>query len=609
MYSGPHIWWNTFNNNKTLDRNKLIGSIALNYKVTNWLSATGRLGMDFTLNQFETRNNPIDLIGIDEGFYANELGRDQVLNNEFILTATKEEFFNLPIDVRFSIGGSQWERSQYGLRSKTNEWINPWLFALENSRLSTNENPSSEFRYNKKTNSIYSFLNLGYKDFVFVELTGRNDWTSSLPIDNNSYFYPSMSVSFLATEAFDIKSSILNFWKIRGAFAQTASDTDPFQIDNVYDISNFGGNQTASSQGTIPPIALKPQRASSFEIGSTFGLFDDKVNFDITYYYIHSYDQILEAPLPASSGANRIRINTGALENKGFEAILTMNVLQRKDLYWETSLNIGRNRNKVLNLGESGAEQLELANIWGLNGPAIVVKEGEDFGTIIGYDYVYHENGQPILNESGTHYQFTDNRVPIGNASPDLTGGWSNRIGYKGFQLSTLIDTKWGGDIYSGSYVTGLQNGQSPTTLIERQGGGLPYTDPEGNVRNIGVVLPGVYENGVENDQVVHYLLKYIPNSGGWGRWLSTPGVLDNSWIKLRELTLSYSFDDQISQKMKFFQSLTVSIVGRDLGYLYSSLPDKINPEGNNGSGNAQGLEWASFPGVRSIGFSINATF
>ncbi|MCP5055073.1 MAG: SusC/RagA family TonB-linked outer membrane protein, partial [bacterium] len=227
------------------------------------------------------------------------------------------------------------------------------------------------------------------------------------------------------------------------------------------------------------------------------------------------------------------------------------------------------------------------------NGPAIAVREGDEYGTIVGYDYIYHENGQPIVNETGTHYLFTENRVPVGNASPDFTGGWSMRLGYKGLTLRTLVDTKWGGDIYAGSYVTGLQNGQSPETLVERQGDGLPYTDPDGNVRNVGVILPGVYADGTPNDKVVHYLFKYIPNAGGWGHWLTTPGILENSWIKLREVSLTYDFPEPLIAKTKAFQSLSISLVARDLAYLYSSLPDKINPEGNNGSGNAQGLEWA----------------
>ncbi len=640
LYSGEHIWWNSYNNNTTLDRNKLLGALSLTYDPTIWLSFTGRLGMDFTINQFEKRTNPIDLIGVEGGQYSNELSRDMVRNNEGLVTLHKEKVFDSPVGFRFSVGGAQWSRSQYGLKGESQTWVNPWLFSLNNfdtafdfevtdtlinnlggsdslilfpGDLLTANTPSSflpsEVRYDKKINSVFGFLNLSYDDYLFLELTGRNDWSSSLPLDNNSYFYPSVSLSFIPTEAFDIGWGPLSFLKLRGAFAQTASDTDPFQIDKVYDIGNFGTVQTASSQSVIPPSTLKPQRANSYEVGTTLGLFDDRINFDFTYYYIRSFDQILDAPLPASSGASQIRINTGELENKGIEAILHIQLIQKRQFFWETSFNFSRNRNKVVSLGDSGAELLELANIWGLNGPAIAVREGDDYGTIVGYDHIYHENGQPIVNEAGTHYFFTETRVPVGNASPQFTGGWSMRLGFKGLTLNTLVDTKWGGDIYAGSYVSGLQNGQSPQTLKERQGGGLPYTDPEGNTRNVGIILEGVHEDGSPNEEVVHYLFKYIPNAGGWGHWLTTPGVVENSWVKLREVGLSYQFSEKVTARTKVFQDLTIALVGRDLAYLYTSLPDRVNPEGNNGSGNAQGLEWASLPGMRSFGFSVRAGF
>ncbi|MBK6619530.1 MAG: SusC/RagA family TonB-linked outer membrane protein [Saprospirales bacterium] len=608
-FSPPHLWWNTYNNNTTLDRNKLIGALALTYDITSWLKLTGRVGMDFTTNQFETRHNPIDRLGILGGKYENELARDVVRNNEFLLTATKENIFHSPISVSASFGGTQWSRDQYGVRVGSGQWVNPWLYTVSNyDSIETLKIPE-EFRYEKRINSLYGFLNLSYQEYLFLELSGRNDWTSSLPLDNNSYFYPSASLSFIATEAFDLDLKWLNFLKIRGAYAQTATDTDPYQLDFIYQTGVFGGNQTATLPTAIPPIALKPQQANSYEFGASLGLFNHKLNFDFTYYYIRSYDQILESPVPYSSGASKIRINSGELENKGVEAILNATLVHNANFFFETGLNFNRNRNTVLSLGQ-GAKILELADIWDLNGPAIAVREGDSYGTIIGYDYIYHpESGKPIVNEEGTHYLFTESRVPIGNATPDFTAGWTTRLGFKGFTLSTLVDTKWGGDIYAGSYVIGLQTGQSPETLLERDGGGLPYTDPEGNVRNVGVILDGVYQDGTPNDKVVHYYFKYVPNKGGWGHFLTTPGILDNTWVKMRELSLTYKFPKKFNTRLKVFQDLTLALVGRDLFYIYTSLPDRVNPEGSNGSGNAQGLEWASFPGTRSFGVNLNASF
>ncbi len=609
-FAPPNLWWNTYNNNTELSRNKLIGALALTYDLNSWLNMTARVGTDFNLDQFETRNKPTDALGLLNGYYSNELSKDVVRNNEFLITAYKDGLFLPGFDAKLSFGGTQWSRDRYGLKGNSGRWVNPRLYAFNNYEDILEGSRVNEFRFEKKINSLYGFLNLGYRNFVFLELTGRNDWTSSLPLESNSYFYPSASLSFIATKALDLhRLDWLSFWKIRGAYAQTAVDTDPYQVDFVYTTGSFGGKQTAALPGVIPPIALKPQQANSYEFGTTFGLFNDKINLDFTYYYIQSFDQILNSPLPSSSGATQIRINTGKLENKGIEAILNATLVENRKFFWQTGLNFSRNRNWVVSLGD-GAKLLEIADIWDLNGPAIAVLEGQEYGTIIGYDYVYHEGtGQPILNEDGTLYKISDSRVPIGNASPDFIGGWTMRFGFKGLTLSTLVDTKWGGDIYAGSYVIGLQTGQSPETLKERLGDGLPYTDPDGNVRNVGVVLPGVYADGTTNEKVVHYYYKYIGNTGGWGRFISTPGILKNTWVKLRELALSYRFPEHLSQKTRVFQDLTISLTGRDLFYIYNSLPDRINPEGANGSGNAQGLEWASYPGMRSFTIGLNASF
>ncbi len=617
-FAPEDLWWNTYNNNTTLDRNKLIGALALSYDITDWLTAMGRVGIDLTVNQFEKKNNPINSLGIEGGAYTNNLSRNLVTNAEFLLTAHKETIFNSKFNTKLSFGGNQWKRRIYAVSAKSENWNDPWLFTYNNSGNLLSPNIEREIerfglryedRNDKDINSLYGFLNISYDDFLFLDLTGRNDWTSSLPVDNNSYFYPSASLSFILSEAADLKLDWLNFLKIRASVAKTATDANPYLLDFVYSTGTFGGVQTASLPTTIPPIALKPQTASSYEVGTTLGFLDDKISFDFTYYYIRSFDQILDSPLPASSGANTITINSGELENKGIEIILNAQIINRKHFYFHSGLNFARNRNYVTSLGD-GAKLLEIANIWGLNGPAIAVREGEEFGTIIGYDYIYDEaSGKPILNEEGTHYLITENRVPIGNASPDFTGGWTTTFGFKEFKLSTLVDCSWGGDLYAGSYVVGLQTGQSPETLLERDGGGLPYTDPDGNVRNVGIILDGVYENGAANDKVVHYYYKYLPNAGGWGKYPTKPGILENNWVKFREIALSYQFSSDLMEKSKIFQNLTISLVGRDLFYIYTSIPDKVNPEGANGAGNARGLEWASYPGMRSFSIMVNASF
>jgi iron complex outermembrane receptor protein len=481
---------------------------------------------------------------------------------------------------------------------------NPIVDVLGNS---LSDVVSKETILRQRTNSVYSYLNLSYDNYLFVELTRRTDWSSTIPLP---YSYPSVSVSFIPTEAFNIQEQYpwLYFLKLRGGISRTATSPLPYQNNFYYKTTLFSGQQLSTLPDVIPPYKLKPQFVSGYEAGFNLGLLKSRIDIDFTWYYKHSTDQILDLPLPVSSGAGKITINEGELSNKGIEFIINTVPVQTSKLVVKAGLNFSRNRNYILSLG-GYSDSYPLADIWGLNGPAMDLYEGSEYGTISGYDYIYDANGNRTVNNEGTKYLITDTRVPIGNASPKFLAGLNAEILYKNFRLSTLVDTKWGGDIYCGSYVIGLQTGQSPSTLLERDGGGLPYTDPEGNTRNVGVILEGVHSDGTPNTTVVHYFYKYLPNAGGWGHFVSTPGIVENTWVKMREISISYTLPDAILKRLKVFQSLAISVVGRDLFYIYKTLPDNINPEGIMGSGNAQGFEWAAFPAARSFNIGANVVF
>lgn len=629
-FVSPYLWWDYYNNNTQMHRDKYLGAITLSYDITSWFSVLARVGRNFSLDQYESRNKPIDVIGLQNGKYTNSLKRSYTDIYECYMTLDKENVFRSKLNVKFTAGASRWDYDYYSINGHSGTWYYPNMYTFFNyteTTYTTDENGNTiidqpgnsagsmkpgEGISRERSNSVFSFLNLSWDNYLFLEVTGRNDWSSTLPSTDNSYFYPSVSLSFIASEAFNLqdKAHWLNFVKLRGGVAQTATDTRPYQLDFYYDTGMFGGEQTSSYPNRIPPFKLTPQRVNSYEVGLNLSFLENKIDLDFTYYYMYSFSQILEnLPVPVSSGAPGIKTNEGVLTNKGFEITLNTVPVQTYDFLFKTGVNLARNRNKVVSMGEY-AEVLALADIWDLNGPAMALRVGDEYGTIYGYDYIYHENGQPILNDEGTKYLITDTRVPIGNAAPKVIGGWFMEFSFlKGFRLNTLVDFKLGGEIYSGSYVIGQQAGLSPSTLLEREGGGLPYTDPDGNTSNVGIILDGVYADGTPNDKVVHYYYKYLPNAGGWGKYLSTPGVVENTWVKMREISLSYDFHPKLMRKSKVFQKLTLSITGRDLFYFYSSLPDKINPEGIMGSGNAQGFEWASMPSSRSFTFGLSASF
>ncbi len=628
-YVNPYLWWNYFNNNTTLDRDKYTTALTLTYDITPWLQAMGRVGRDFTLDQYDTRHKPVDAIGLLGGYYSNRLSRNTGDNFDFTLTASQKNILNSGLDISVLGGASRWNNDFYSIGGQSGSWYYPNMYTFFNftdNAFSTDPNnvitvdrlgnrledvvPRETIR-RRRTNSVYAYLDLSYKRFAHLQLTGRNDWSSTLPAGSNSYFYPSASLSILPTEIIDFSAFApwVSFVKLKGSIAQTATDTDPYLNNFYYLTGRFGGQQASVFPDTIPPQNLKPQRVNAYETGFTLGLFDNRIDFDFTWYYLYSFDQIIpDLPVPMSSGSPYLMTNEGILTNRGFEIILNTVPVRTRNLLVRSSINLARNRNHVVSLG-GAADVYQLDDIWGLNGPAMILREGDEFGTISGYDYMYDDNGNRIVNDAGTKYLITDTRVPIGNASPKFIAGWNTTLTYKGIRFGMLIDTKWGGDIYAGSYVIGLQTGQSPETLVEREGGGLPYTDPDGNTSNIGIILEGVHEDGTPNSTVVHYYYKYMPNAGGWGKFVSTPGIVENTWVKMREMSLSYTIPQNLLRRVKVVQNLTLSVTGRDLFYIYTTLPDKINPEGILGAGNAQGFEWASYPGTRSVIFGLNASF
>lgn len=619
-----NTFWSFYNNNTTLDRDKMYGSIRLLYDVTPWLTATAKVALDWNKDSYTTKHKPTTIDGMAGGYYSKSFSSSTTRDMDFLLTAYKDKIFNSDFNVKLSFGGEQYYGYREGLNGTSGTWAYANLYTIYNYSNAV-ERSFGETKWEKQVNSLYGFFNLSYKDWMFLDVTGRNDWSSTLPVSNNSYFYPSSTLSFIPTSAFKHWNwGPVNFLKLRASLALTASDTNPYQLTYTYNTGSFGNQLSASLPTTVPPLELKPQRQRSYEVGFDLGL-GARFNMDFTYYDIYSWDQILSSPLAPSSGSNYVTINTGVVTNKGIEAILSYDLAQGKDYAVQVGLNLARNKNKIVDL--AGADMYLLSEIWGSNGPAIAVEEGEEYGTIYGWDYVYSytmsdgtvigpfydENGNalPLINESGTEYLKTDNRVPVGNCAPFVTGGINLRASYKNWSLYALIDAKLGGQIYCGSYVVAMQTGQSLATLYERDGNGLPYYDADGNfVGNYGVILPGYCINtetgeAYENENVVHYLYKYMPNFGGWGNYLTTPGIVNNTWIKMRELTLTYDFPQKIMEKQNLFKQASISLVGRDLFYFFKTLPDNINPEGTQGSGNAQGLEYASYPGTRSFMLSL----
>lgn len=620
--SYTNLFWHTYKQNTTLQRDRLVGSVKLDAEITPWLNIMGRSGLEYATNEFETKNSPIDAGGY-QGQYGFELNRDYTITSEAMATAHKAGLLN-DFDASFSLGASQWYNKFGGSNAYNNgPFANPHLYYLANTTATVNAGwLPTYYKLESKINSVYGLMDLTYKNFLFLQVTGRNDWSSTLPINSASYFYPSASLSFAFTEAFDLGDTKdwLSFGKLRVAYAGSANGTEPYKTKAIFNSGTFGGVVTRFLPSNLQPgELLVPERSKSFEIGTQLAFWNNRLGLDITYYKINSTNQILNAQLALSSGVSSKIFNTGELENKGIEFIIRATPIRSKQMEWNVSLNAAHNQNKVLALSE-GIDRYYLGQVFGTRtGVSMYAKVGDNFGTIYGLDYTY-KNGEKVVQKIwnntrtevvGTRYVTTPDPVAIGNAIPFLTGGLVNNLRYKNFSLYVLTDYKLGGDIYSMDYASAMGEGKAPATLVERNGGGLPYTYPDGSKANHGVILEGVYEDGTKNTDVVHYMYKYAGQFQAWSN-VDMPrsnAVFENTWVKLRELSLTYDIPKSIVTKTGVFQGLSVSLIGRDLFYLYRTLPDDLNPEGVSGTGNIQGLQWAALPGVRSTGVALKASF
>ncbi|SEW44528.1 TonB-linked outer membrane protein, SusC/RagA family [Chitinophaga arvensicola] len=628
--NGGATVWNIYENNTNQNRRKLLAGVQLNYEATDFLDFIFRGGLDNNTNEMITKNTPTDAIGI-KGYYGHGTERDNASNMDFIGTLHKDKILGGDINAKLSVGGTIYQREMYGMFNYNDNWAMPDVYSLNSGTYLGNPHPVTESQLRKRMNSVYSFINLSYKNYLYLDITGRNDWSSALPKGQWSYFFPSFAGSFVFSDLLKTDPSILSFGKVRVAWAQAAVDPAPFQINYNYSTVTFAGQAATMLPNTLPALNFKPAINSTTDFGVVLGFLNNRLNADFRYYKGKSRNQILSSPLPLSSGVSSIVVNTGVLENSGIELILRAKIIDQKSFGWDVSLNLAHSNNKLLSLSD-GTDRVDMASAWndgGAHGPVISARVGDQFGTIYGYDYVYDKTthlplmvqnpyGKPEMN--GTMYQATDGLVPLGNATPKLTGGITNTFSFKGgISVSTLVDAKIGGDIWSGTYATIMQQGQARETLKERDGGGLPYTTPDGTKTNWGVVLPGVFPDGKVNDNVVHYYYKYMPygvwsstdlGSGVKGSdWINRNSVMKNTWVKMREISINYQVPQSFIKRTKVFQAASLSLVGRDLFYLYTSLPDHINPEGVNGAGNAQGLEFMSMPSFRSLGFQVRVSF
>jgi TonB-linked SusC/RagA family outer membrane protein len=607
-------YWTVYKNTTSRDRDRMFGNFTLSYKLNDWLGIKTRIGNDYFT---ETRKHVV-ADGSIESSNGGSFWQSQRINNEFnadLFLNFDKTFGDIRVDGL--LGANYMKRDyQYSLL-QANELTVPDLYTISNARGGAT---TDMFMDEQVMNSVFGSVNISYKNFIYLSGTARNDWSSTLPMDNNSYFYPSVQASFLFNEAFELDPSFISFGQFRANWAQVGKATTPYQLFSTYSASTnpFNGISLYFVDRTLPPADLKNETTTSAELGLNMKFFNNRFGFDVTAYDAVSKDQILAVEIASSTGYNNMLLNAGEIENKGIEVLLDGAIFKsNKGFNWDIQFNWSKNVNTVNELTE-GLEKLQIASSWG--GMTIEARPDEAYGIMMGKGYARDDQGRIIVNPSSGLPMKTPVPVEIGNISPDWVGGVRNTFSFKGVSLSVLIDGRKGGDIYSVSDWFGAYAGVSEETAANniREDGViagqnvmedvdfvLAATDVDGNIQYDDEGFP--LGSGVENDVRVaaqDYFANY------WGN--QEASIIDGSFIKLREVSLTYSLPSSVMNKVSFIQKVDLSVIGRNLALLYVDKSNDINidPETGFGTSNSgMGLEQFQLPTTRSIGFKVNIGF
>jgi len=608
-YSNPY--WVAYENTVSQNRNRLIGSLGLNYKIIDGLEFNFRSGTDYYNDRrkirvaYGTNGTPFGSY-TENGFTVNENNTDATLN------------LNKQLSSDFSLEGLLGSniRSRY---IEQNDQSAPRLAVAGLYSLSNSRDPLiSSNNYSKlKSYSVYASAQVGFRNYLFANITARNDWSSTLAAKNRSYFYPSFNGSLVLTEAFDIKGNFLDYAKIRGGWSKVGKDADPYRSVNTYVFgAPFGSSPQLTTSATDLNPNLKPETTTSSELGAEAVFFKKRVRLDLSLYNTNSYDQILSVDVSPSTGFRSKLLNAGKINNKGIEVQLGLTPV-KKQFTWDIDVNYAANRSKVVALDEAGLLQ---NYVIASNSAQVIAAVGQPYGTLYGNAYLRDASGSIVVNTTGAPQTDPTKKV-LGKYTPDWIGGIYNTFSYKGFSLGVLVDASFGGSIYNGTYSTGTYTGVLASTLPGRAAeyGGISYYYP-GNVKangtvrvtgtapagvtvyDDGIIFDGVTADGKKNEKILPAQQYYKSF-----RTIDEANIFDASYVKLREVKLSYNLPSKWLKPLSL-QGVSVSLVGRNLWIIHRNVKD-IDPEVAFNTGNGQGLESLSNPTTRSYGLNLNIKF
>ncbi len=625
-------YFTVFENTNGQNVDRVIGNISLKYDFTSWLSLQLRTATDFASERrqyrraFSTQRFPF-------GQYREAKVVTEERNSDFLLTFNKE-IVPSTLTLTASVGGNQLDQKSEYLEINAPQLNIPGIYNLTNFRAPLQ---SSQTDVRKSINSLYTSVQVGYKNILFLDLSARNDWSSALTLpqalkdagigtEDNSYFYSSAAISAVISDMFQ-GPEFLSFAKLRGSIAQVGNDTDAFTFTQAYNPGDpFGNSQVYGETDRLANFSLKPEISTSYEAGVDLKFFKNRIGLDVTYYHTITKNQILNIPLSITSGYNSRAINAGEIKNYGVEIMLnTIPVKLGNGFQWNLDVNFSSNRSEVVSLSD-GLTNFVMAS----RRVSIEARVGERMGDMYGIGFARVQNADPAKPYYSANGQFvgemvfdsqgrpirTTDRIKLGNYNPDWMAGISNTFTFKGIKVSALFDIRQGGEVYSETQTVGREGGIITETLEGRESGYYPQasvtTDPQLLNAPAGtyVIGDGVVSNGDGTFSVNERRVLPRQWHTAWtgGRNIAEGATFDASFVKLREVQVGYTFPDKFFTKTPF-RSVSIAFVGRNLA-LWTDVPH-IDPEVMSYTGGTAlpGIEYISIPSSRSYGVNIGLKF
>jgi TonB-linked SusC/RagA family outer membrane protein len=586
-------------NRNSFNRDRLFGNVAATYKFTDHLDLTLRSGMDYS-NELRKFRRAFSSNRFKTGAYAEQTVFFRENNTDALLNY-HQKFNDFGFDL--SIGGNRMDQQAANVQTQTTSLAQAGVFNLSNAA-----SPLGIFSYEarKRINSVYGIAKFSYKNFAFLDLTGRNDWSSALatPVstNNTSFFYPAVSGSLIVSNLIRLPAAV-SFAKFRASLAQVGNDTDPYQTASVFVAGvPYASQPTLSEQNTLANANLQPERNTSYEFGADLRFFRDRIRFDLTYYNALTENQIISLPIAISSGYKEQVVNGGAVRSRGIELVAGITPIQKEHFQWNAQFNFSRNVSTVESLPEgSGRLTLAYSRIYDNVNQTVwfQVEEGGKIGDIYGTGYKRNESGDFLISASG-NYIVNNALKKLGNYNPDFMLGFQNQFQYKNWNLSFLFDWRQGGILVSRTLALAAVAGQLKET----------ENRPTQGIVAEGVINTGTAENPVYSANNIaisaeSYYRQY------YDRNHEENNTYDASYLKLRECAIGYTFKtgDQGRGLLRNSHKLSISLIGRNL-LAISDMPH-IDPEqlAIQGQKFVSGVENMSYATSRSFGLKLGFDF